>query len=128
MLSVLFNLVSVISAMSIFSLASRDSRLFTFPLIPFTLIAAMFRVLFFLILLLLALLGGCTCLFSGFTIFISGFRLAVSVCSHIVFSSLSPGVLLLILSAFVFNCSCFFPCRFCRLASCFCFFCFCYFY
>ena len=71
----------------------------------------MFRVLFFLILLLLALMGGggggCTCFFSGFIIFISGFRLAVSVCSYIVFSTLSPGVLLLILSAFVFNCFCF---------------------
>ena len=59
--------------MSIFLLASRDSRLFIFPLMPFTLIAAMFRVLFFLILLLLDLLGVGSFFFPGFIIFISGF-------------------------------------------------------
>ena len=75
MLSVPFSFVSDIGAMSILSLASRDYRIFTFPLIPFTLIAAMFRVLFCLILFLLALLRGLTGLFSGFIIFISGFRL-----------------------------------------------------
>ena len=74
-LSVPFSLVSDIGAMSILSLPSRDYRIFSFPLIPYTLIAAMFRVLFFLILFLLALLRGLTGLFSGFIIFISGFRL-----------------------------------------------------
>ena len=68
----------------------------------------MFRVLFFLILLLLDLLGVGSFFFPGFIIFISGFWLAESVCSFIVFSLLLPGVLLLNLSVFVFNCFCFF--------------------
>ena len=52
MLILLFppSFVSDISAISIFSVWSRDSRLLIFPLIPRTLIAAIFIVLFFLIL------------------------------------------------------------------------------
>ena len=45
-----FSLVSVKSAIWIFSDSSRDSRLFIFPFSPFTLIVAIVRFLFFLIL------------------------------------------------------------------------------
>ena len=48
-----FNIVSVIRAIAIFSVCSRDSRLFIFPLRPLTLMLAMVISLFFLILCLL---------------------------------------------------------------------------
>ena len=48
-----FNIVSVIRAIVIFSVCSRDCRLFIFPLRPLTLMVAMVISLFFLILFLL---------------------------------------------------------------------------
>ena len=56
-----FSVVSVISAIWIFSDSSRDSRLFIFPFSPFTLIVAIERFLFFLIFVLLRFFFGWFC-------------------------------------------------------------------
>ena len=58
-----FGLVSVMSAIWIFSASSRDSRLLIFPFIPLTLIAAIVRFLFFLIFFLLFFCFWCVLVF-----------------------------------------------------------------
>ena len=66
-----FSLVSVISAIWIFSDSSNDSRLFIFPFSPLTLIVAMVRFLFFLIFVLLRFFFSWFCALSFSSISLS---------------------------------------------------------